>query len=110
MSIKYPWELNADGTITRLVYHESENRYAVEYWMDTTAIQEANKRRAREHERRFGRTRGEVGFVPNVMIMEWLSKSGADVLKMKGEELEAFVRKKLNDGEFRDFKTIDGMI
>lgn len=109
MTIKYPWELNSDGTITRLVDHE-DGSYGVEYWMDTTAIQNQNRRRANEHQKRFGQTRGEVGFVPNVMIMKWLSEAGADVLRMKGEELEAFVRRKLNDGDFRDFKTIDGNV
>jgi hypothetical protein len=46
-----------------------------------------------------------VATIPNVLIVKWLNEEGADVLRMGSEEFGAFIRRKLDDPEWRLLRT-----
>jgi hypothetical protein len=46
-----------------------------------------------------------VATIPNVLIVKWLNEEGADVLRMGSAEFGRFIRRKLNDPDWRHLRT-----
>lgn len=51
-----------------------------------------------------------VGTVPNVILEKWINEEGAPVLSMSAHEFKRFIRRKLNDPDYRWLKTTDGRL
>jgi hypothetical protein len=46
-----------------------------------------------------------IGTIPNVLIVKWMNEEGADVLRMGSEEFGAFIKRKLDDPDWRHLRT-----
>lgn len=46
-----------------------------------------------------------VASIPNIIIAKWLIDEGADVMRMSGDEFGVFIRRKLNDPDWRHLRT-----
>jgi hypothetical protein len=70
---------------------------------DVAPILEHNKALRGEAQRSdWGR---HVATIPNVLIVKWLNEEGADVLRMGAQEFGAFIRRKLDDPDWRHLRT-----
>ena len=96
----YPWETNADGTQTRLRDNE-DGTFTIEYRQDVTDILEANKRDYASYARKFGQEPGEVVRLPEALVVKIAREKGVEVLKMRPEELRAFIRRELQSNEYQ---------
>lgn len=75
---------------------------------DVEPILEQNKRLQNA-----GKQKGDfrhIGSVPNVILEKWMNELGVPVLQMPKHEFDRFIRKKLNDPEWRHLRTYDGGI
>jgi hypothetical protein len=45
-----------------------------------------------------------IATIPNIVIVKWMNEEGADVLRMSGEEFGAFIRRKLDDPDWRHLR------
>jgi hypothetical protein len=45
-----------------------------------------------------------IATIPNVALVKWMNEEGADVLRMSGEEFGEFIRKKLDDPDWRHLR------
>lgn len=108
MTYYHPWELGRDGVQTRLRDNE-DGTFTIEYRADVTAHLEQNKRKATHYTRNFAQTPGVVADIPNPVILDMLAKEGANVLKMRWDEIQAFCKRRLNDPEYR-YLRVNGVI
>ena len=46
-----------------------------------------------------------IGTIPNVILVKWMNEEGANVLRMSSDEFGAFIRKKLDDPDWRHLRT-----
>jgi hypothetical protein len=46
-----------------------------------------------------------VATIPNVILEKWINEEGAPVLSMSKQEFSQFIKKKLNDPDWRYLKT-----
>jgi hypothetical protein len=88
---------------TRLGLDRSEKLIVAESMQDVEPILERNKALQGEAQRSdWGR---HVASIPNVILVKWLNEEGADVLRMGSEEFGAFIRRKLQDPDWRHLRT-----
>lgn len=78
------------------------DHFTLEHAQDVEPILERNKALRRDPQRSdWGR---HIASIPNVIIVKWMVEEGADVLRMSGEEFGAFIRKKLDDPDWRHLR------
>jgi hypothetical protein len=46
-----------------------------------------------------------IGTIPNVILEKWMNEEGAPVLTMSKDEFARFIRRKLNDPDWRHLRT-----
>ena len=81
----------------------TEGRAVVELVQDVAPILERNKAlRGEPQKSDWGR---HIATIPNVILVRWMNEEGANVIAMSGEEFGAFIRKKLNDPDWRHLRT-----
>lgn len=51
-----------------------------------------------------------VATIPLVILEKWMNEEGAPVMSMSKNEFARFVKKKLNDPDWRYLKTTDGTV
>ena len=79
------------------------NGIAIEHVQDVASILERNKAlRGEPQKSDWGR---HIATIPNVILVRWMNEEGANVIAMSGEEFGAFIRKKLNDPDWRHLRT-----
>jgi len=79
------------------------NGIAIEHVQDVAPILERNKvLRGEPQKSDWGR---HIATIPNVILVRWMNEEGANVIAMSGEEFGAFIRKKLNDPDWRHLRT-----
>ncbi|HYW61217.1 MAG TPA: hypothetical protein VE909_11865 [Xanthobacteraceae bacterium] len=79
------------------------NGIAIEHVQDVASILERNKAlRGAAQKSDWGR---HIATIPNVILVRWMNEEGVNVLAMSGEEFGAFIRKKLNDPDWRHLRT-----
>jgi hypothetical protein len=75
----------------------------VERVQDCEAIVERNRQL-----RTIGQTSDwgrHIACIPNIIIEKWMNEEGANVLQMASEEFATFIRKKLDDPDWRHLRT-----
>jgi len=80
-----------------------DGRVVVERWQDCESIVEQNKALAADpHQSDFGRL---IAWVPNVILEKWINEEGVPVLGLPADEFARFIRRKLNDPDWRHLRT-----
>ena len=91
------------GTITRLHLDRGERTITAETVQDVEPILDLNKALQNA-----GRQSGDfrhIGTIPNVVLVKWLYEEGANVWRMSAHEFGQFIRRKLNDPDWRHLRT-----
>jgi hypothetical protein len=92
---------------TSLLLDRADKRIIAVTSQDVEPILERNK--ALQAEPQPARRRGDwgrhIGTIPNVILVKWMNEEGANVLKMSSDEFGKFIRKKLDDPDWRYLRT-----
>jgi hypothetical protein len=76
---------------------------AVRHYQDVEDIIETNKRlRAAPQKSDWGR---HIATIPNNILLQWMLEEGVPVFGMPAHEWDRFLKKKLNDPDWRDLRT-----
>lgn len=109
-----PWliEKRPDGVTERLHFDESGETFAIELKADVEPVLEANKRRQNDGTNGFGQTREwrHLACIPPIFIEKWLNEDGVNLLQLRGADLSQFIKRKLNDPDWRWLRVADGRI
>jgi hypothetical protein len=88
---------------SRLTLDRSERLIVSERIQDVEPILERNKAlQTIPQKSDWGR---HVASIPCVIIEKWMNEEGVDLLRMSGEEFARFIRKKINDPDWRHLRT-----
>ena len=81
----------------------TDGTLAVRHYQDVEDIIERNKRlRSEPQKSEWGR---HVATIPNNILLKWMLEEGVPVFGMPAHEWDKFLRKKLNDPDWRDLRT-----
>ena len=84
-------------------YDPSERLFHFERVQDVEPILERNKVLQNIPQKSdWGR---HIGTIPNVIIEKWMHEEGVNVLGLRGDEWGRFIKKKLNDPDYRHLRT-----
>ncbi|WP_421722930.1 hypothetical protein [Bauldia sp.] len=98
----------ADGEIrSRTHVDRADGTVTFERVQDVGPILDANRQLEQQPQRGDFR---HVGTVPNVLIEKWINEEGAPVLAMSAHEFARFIRRKLNDPDYRYLRTAPKLI
>lgn len=90
------------GVSSRIHLDADGDALIIEHMQDVQPILERNRAlRGKAQTSDWGR---HIATIPNVVIVKWMNEEGADVLRMSGEEFGAFIRKKLDDPDWRHLR------
>lgn len=89
-------------------HQDSDGSLTVERVQDVEPILEMNK--ALQNWSQKTTSFRHIGTVPNVILEKWINEEGAPILSMGSREFGEFIRRKLNDPDYRWLKTTDGRI
>jgi len=79
------------------------DHFTVEHAQDVEAILERNAQlRSAPQRGDWGR---HIATIPNIVLVRWMMEEGADVLRMSGPEFGEFIRRKLDDPDWRHLRT-----
>jgi hypothetical protein len=88
---------------THLILDRADGSVTASTWQDVEPYLDRNKALQNEPQKSdWGR---HIASIPNVIIVKWLNEEGANVLRMSGDEFKSFIRKKLNDPDWRHLRT-----
>lgn len=97
-------DLSEGNIISRVHRDRSDGRVIFERLQDVEPILDDNKRLEGESQSRKADFR-HIATIPNVIIEKWIAEEGAPVLAMSSHEFAAFIRRKLNDPDYRYLRT-----
>jgi hypothetical protein len=87
------------GIVSRIHLDRDGTSLAIEHFQDVEPILERNAAlRSEPQKSDWGR---HIASIPNVVLIKWMNEEGADVLKMSGDEFGVFIKKKLDDPDWR---------
>lgn len=95
-----------------MIYSErvfEDGKLHVRRTQDVEPILDLNKRMANEPQTRAGTFR-HVATIPNVILEKWIAEEGANVLTMDKDEFALFIKRRLNDPDWRYLRTSMGRI
>jgi hypothetical protein len=91
-------------------FHLKDGDLTVRRVQDVESIIERNKFLQGEGQTWAGAFR-HIGTIPNVILEKWMNEEGApNLLAMSGDEFGQFVKRKLNDPDWRWLKTTSGRV
>ena len=88
---------------TDLILDRNERKVVASSWQDVEPILDRNKALQNEPQSRRSDFR-HIGTIPNVILLKWMNEDGADVMRMNGDEFGKFIRRKLNDPDWRHLR------
>ena len=90
------------STLARIHLDPDGDRLTVEHAQDVEAILDRNKALQSQPQRSdWGR---HIATIPNVVLVKWMNEDGVNVLGMSSEEFGAFIRRKLDDPDWRHLR------
>ena len=93
--------MSGSGLITELTM--TDGTLAVRHYQDCEDIIERNKQLRQEPQKSdWGR---HVATIPNNILLKWMLEEGVPVFGMPAHEWDKFLKKKLNDPDWRDLRT-----
>lgn len=76
--------------------------FAIEHWQDCEDIIERNKAlRSQPQKSDWGR---HVATIPNGILVKWMLEENVNVMGMSSAEWGEFIRRKLNDPDYRELR------
>lgn len=82
--------------------HIDGKSVTIEHIQDVEPILDRNARlRSDPQKSDWGR---HIASIPNIILVKWMNEDGANVLAMSSEEFGAFIRRKLNDPDWRHLR------
>jgi hypothetical protein len=88
--------------VARVHLDSDGDHFTVEHAQDVAPILARNKALQSQPQRSdWGR---HIASIPNIVLVKWMTEEGADVLRMSGREFGEFVRKKLDDPDWRHLR------
>lgn len=91
-------------------FHDfEEGKFIFGRTQDVEPYLERNKKLQNEAPRR-AETFRHVGTIPAIFIEKWLNEEGAPIFEMNKREFARFIKRKLNDPDWRFLKTSPGTI
>jgi hypothetical protein len=90
------------STFARIHFDADGDRLTIEHAQDVEAILDRNKALQSQPQRSdWGR---HIATIPNVVLVKWMNEDGVNVLGMSSEEFGAFIRRKLDDPDWRHLR------
>ena len=90
------------SALARIHLDPDGDRLTVEHAQDVEAILDRNKALQSQPQRSdWGR---HIATIPNVVLIKWMNEDGVNVLGMSSEEFGAFIRRKLDDPDWRHLR------
>ncbi len=89
---------------TRLLLDRNEKKIIADTWQDVEPILENNKRLQSEPQSRKSSFR-HIGTIPNVILLKWMHEEGVDLMRLRGDEWAKFIKRKLDDPDWRHLRT-----
>ena len=90
------------GVVPRVHLEPDGTSLTIEHVQDVEPILKRNAALRAEPQRSdWGR---HIATIPNVILVRWMNEDGVNVLGMSSDEWGAFVRKKLNDPDWRHLR------
>ena len=90
------------STLSRIHLDPDGDRLTIEHAQDVEAILDRNKALQSVPQRSdWGR---HIATIPNVVLVKWMNEDGVNVLGMSSEEFGAFIRRKLDDPDWRHLR------
>jgi len=101
-----------DGTKEWLHYDEADDRFILQREGDVEAVIKYTRARQNDGTNGYGETREwrHIAEIPNLILFKWMNDDGVDVFKLKGNELSRFIKRKLNDPDWQNFRTVSGRV
>jgi hypothetical protein len=88
--------------VARVHLDSDGDHFTLEHVQDVAAILARNRALQSEPQKSdWGR---HIATIPNVVLVKWMNEEGADVLRMSSREFGAFIRKKLDDPDWRHLR------
>jgi len=90
------------STFARIHLDPEGDRLTVEHAQDVETILDRNKALQSQPQRSdWGR---HIATIPNIVLVKWMNEDGVNVLGMSSEEFGAFIRRKLDDPDWRHLR------
>ena len=94
--------MSGTPVIVRPHFDSDGKTLTIEHWQDVEDILEHNKELRRDPQRSdWGR---HVASIPNVVLVRWMNEDGVNVLGMSSEEWGKYIRRKLDDPDWRHLR------
>lgn len=94
--------MSGTGVIVRPHFDSDGQTLTIEHWQDAEDIIENNKRLKTEPQKSdWGR---HIASIPNVILVRWMNEDGVNVLGMSSAEWGAYIKRKLDDPDWRHLR------
>lgn len=90
------------STLARIHLDADGDRLTIEHAQDVEAILDRNKVLQSQPQR--SDWSRHIATIPNVVLVKWMNEDGVNVLGMSSEEFGAFIRRKLDDPDWRHLR------
>lgn len=88
---------------TRILLDRNESKIVAYSEQDVEPILDRNKALQGESQKSdWGR---HIATIPNIVLLKWFNEEGADVWRLRGDEFGKFIKKKINDPDWRHLRT-----
>jgi hypothetical protein len=90
------------STLARIHLDPDGDHMTIEHAQDVAPILDRNRALQSEPQRSdWGR---HIATIPNVVLVKWLNEDGVNALGLSSEEFGAFIRRKLDDPDWRHLR------
>lgn len=96
--------------VSEFHYDEMEDRSFIKAVQDCEPIIEDNKRRQLDFIRRPGEWQRPIASIPVVIVEQWMREDGINWMSLPKHEKTKYLRRKLNDPQWRHLRTSPGMM
>jgi len=103
--------LDRCGGVHKVFHHDdAEDKTHVQTVQDVEPILENNKRLQSESDEKLGDWGRRVASIPLVIANQWMAEDGVNWLALPKDEKARYLRRKLNDPQYRHLRTHDSMM
>ena len=90
------------STFARIHLAADGDGLTIEHAQDVEAILDRNKAlRSQPQRSDWGR---HIATIPNIVLVKWMNEDGVNALRMSSEEFGVFIRRKLDDPDWRHLR------
>ena len=94
--------MSGTDVLVRPHFDANGQTLTIEHWQDVEDVIESNKALQGETQRSdWGR---HIASIPNVILVRWMNEDGVNPLGMSSEEWGQYIRRKLDDPDWRHLR------